>query len=94
MFYGFEGMKRIYSRDVFNYPISQQNTGDHPCPFPLPLVKELISNTMYGLILDPFAGSGTTLVAAKQLGRKYIGIEINPDYVEICNKRLAQEEMF
>lgn len=41
-----------------------------------------------GIVLDPFAGSGTALVVAKSLGRKYIGIELNPDYVEIAKKRL------
>ena len=40
------------------------------------------------LILDPFCGSGTTCVAAKMLGRKYIGIDVNPNYVEISRKRL------
>ncbi len=43
-----------------------------------------------GIVLDPMCGSGTTLVVAKKLGRKYIGIELNPVYIEIAQKRLAQ----
>lgn len=42
-----------------------------------------------GIVLDPFAGAGTTLVVAKKLHRNYLGIEINPDYVKIAEKRLA-----
>jgi len=56
---------------------------------PLMLYKRIISRTRGNLILDPFIGSGTTAIACKQLGRNFIGIEINPDYVEIANRRLA-----
>ncbi len=43
------------------------------------------------LILDPFLGSGTTSVAAKQLNRNYVGYEINKEYIDIANKRLETE---
>jgi len=43
-----------------------------------------------GIVLDPFMGSGTTAVVAQKLGRKYIGIELNPKYVKLANKRIAQ----
>ena len=46
------------------------------------------------IILDPFLGSGTTAQVAKKLGRKYIGIELNPDYLPLIERRLAQEELF
>lgn len=48
----------------------------------------LHSSNTNDLILDPFAGSGTTCVASKMLGRRYIGIELNPDYVKIAQQRL------
>jgi len=65
----------------------------HPTQKPMKLMRELLGDFSNpdSIILDPFAGSGTTLVAAKQLGRKFIGIEIEPKYVEICKQRLAQE---
>lgn len=68
----------------------------HPCPKPVKLASFIATqlSSFDSIILDPFAGSGTTLVAAKQLGRKYIGIEINPDYCKIAEQRLAQEELF
>ena len=65
----------------------------HPTQKPTELMKWVLTLkwTPSGTILDPFMGSGTTLVAAKQLGRKAIGIEIEEKYCEIAVKRLAQE---
>jgi DNA modification methylase len=65
---------------------------DHPTEKPLPLIKELLSKAP-GTILDPFMGSGTTLVAAQQLGRKAIGIEISQAYCDIAIRRLSQQQL-
>lgn len=63
----------------------------HPNQKPVSLLKHLIGKTEAQLILDPFMGSGTTLRAAKDLGRKAIGIEIEEKYCEIAANRLRQE---
>ena len=63
----------------------------HPAPFPVSLPTIAIGATDAALILDPFMGSGTTLRAAKDLGRKAIGIEIDERYCEIAANRMAQE---
>lgn len=67
--------------------------GLHPTGKPLSILTQLVQNfTKPGdLILDPFMGSGTTLRAAKDMGRKAIGIEINEKYCEIAARRLSQE---
>ena len=70
--------------------------GDHPTQKPLALMIRLLNiHSMPGdMVLDAFTGSGTTLRAAKDLGRKYIGIEISEKYCEIAVKRLGQEVLF
>jgi len=70
-----------------------REANDHPCSFPIELALRPIasSSNAHDTILDPFMGSGTTLRAAKDLGRKAIGIEIEEKYCEIAARRLGQE---
>jgi len=63
----------------------------HPAPFPLALPRTAIEATPAKLVLDPFMGSGTTLLAAKMLGRRAIGIDLNERYCEIAAQRCAQD---
>ncbi len=67
------------------------NFNFHKTVKPVRLCEYIIKLTTHSedaLVFDPFAGSGTTLVAAKRLKRNYLGIDINKEYVEIANKRL------
>lgn len=72
---------------------SQRGEGNHPAEKPVRLINWILGLpwTPTGVILDPFMGSGTTLRAAKDLGRKAIGIEIEEKYCEIAANRLSQE---
>jgi site-specific DNA-methyltransferase (adenine-specific) len=74
-------------------PESARRVG-HPAPFPLDLPKRLVHLYTYvdDLVLDPFMGSGTTLAAAATLGRRYVGYDLDPAYVEIARQRVAEVE--
>ncbi len=63
---------------------------EHPAPFPIALIERVISSTDAQIILDPFMGSGTTAIAAKKLGRDFIGIELSKNYIKLSEKRLKE----
>ena len=66
----------------------------HPCQLPEPLLERLVLMTTEpgDIVLDPFVGAGTTAIAAKRLGRAYIGIDIDPAYVQITTEKLSRTE--
>ena len=78
---------------TFGNPV---NSYFHPTQKPIGIIEPLIgvSSNENDIVLDPFLGSGTTAVAAKQLGRRFIGIEISEKYCEIARQRLRQEILF
>jgi DNA modification methylase len=80
---------------VYSEPVEKmQKTRTHPTQKPEGLMEWCIekASNPNDLIFDPFCGSGTTCVAAKRLGRRYIGIDISPEYCDIARKRLEAEE--
>lgn len=69
---------------------------DHPCPKPLELMRILVDkfSVENDTVFDPFVGSGTTAVAAKELGRNYLGIDLIEKYCDMSRNRLTQDLLF
>lgn len=79
-----------YTKSIWSFGTESAKRIGHPAPFPVELPRRLIKLYTYtdGVVLDPFAGSGSTCVAAKELGRTYVGWEIDPAYVRLAEERL------
>ena len=80
-------------KDVWTGPLTPPNEktyGKHPTQKPLYVLERIIlaSSKKGDVVLDPFCGSSTTGVAAKQLGREYIGIDSNEDFIKLSKERL------
>lgn len=77
---------------IYSIPtLPSQARPDHPTPKPVPLMRSLLECAPAGVIADPFAGSGATLIAAREVGRKAIGVEIEERYCELIAQRVGQQ---
>ena len=79
--------------NIIKIGMDKQESGLHPTQKGVRMMQALIElTTRKGqLVLDPFAGSGSTLVAAKNLSRRYMGFEAEPEYIETCKNRLMDD---
>lgn len=79
--------------DMWSIP-THPFTGAHFAVFPEALVEPIIkaASPPQGIVLDPFAGSGTTLRVARRLGRQWVGVELNPEYAEMCMARVKADD--
>lgn len=77
--------------DVWSIPPESARRVGHPAPFPVELPEQLIRLYTFAddLVLDPFMGSGSSMVAASRLGRRYVGYDLDPEYVELARHRVA-----
>ncbi len=88
-----EVMKRDTSNSVWNIAPVPPRYIDHPCPFPEEIPNRLV--TLYSnkdeLVLDPFMGSGQTGKASKQLGRRFVGLDLQLKYCALAKERISKE---
>ena len=80
--------------DLWQIPTESATRIGHPAPFPVELPEQLIRLYTFedDLVLDPFMGSGSTLIAAARLGRRYVGYDLDPVYVELARRRLSESQ--
>ncbi len=81
-----------FSKSIWEFPTESAKKVGHPAPFPVELPRRCIELYTYSneVILDPFMGSGATAVAALMTGRRFVGYEIDPQYVELANRRIRR----
>jgi site-specific DNA-methyltransferase (adenine-specific) len=81
--------------DTWSIPPESARRVGHPAPFPVELPEQLIRLYTYvdDLVLDPFMGSGSTLVAAHRLSRRYVGYDLDPAYAALALTRLAETDL-
>lgn len=85
--------KGARGKSYFICSTGKEKGNEHPAPMPLDLAEHLVKLSGGHRILDPFAGSGTTLLAARKQGRRALGIELSPVYAEMCAERMAQQTL-
>ncbi len=83
-----------YTKSIWRFPAASARKANHPAPFPVELPLRLVHLYSFkdDIVLDPFMGSGTTAEAAVQTNRRYVGYEINPEYVDHARARVSQAE--
>ena len=74
--------------DIFKFKAVKANDKDHPAQKPTDLLQHILSNHKSGIVLDPFMGTGSIGLACKNLGLDYIGIELEPEYYKLAEKKL------
>lgn len=92
LLYSLDGVS-LYRQDgdARDFAVGTEDKVDHPSPKPLRVMHWILDRLPAGIVLDPFAGSGTTLRAAKDRGRRAVGIERDERYCELAARRLGQE---
>ena len=80
-----------FTKSVWTFPAASAKRANHPAPFPVELPLRLIKLYTFSdeVVLDPFIGSGATAVAAVQEGRKYVGYDLDQQYIATANQRVA-----
>lgn len=90
---GFTGKRGSNVIRAQGYAAPDSKRPKHPTPKPVGLMERLVEKCPPGVIADPFAGSGPTLIAARNLGRNAIGVELEEKYCELIASRLAQSAL-